>query len=1036
MSAAARSRVQLRLLGVVLVVLVAGLAVLAGCVLLLTTGADRARQAALGQAAADDTAVQVVLTDLGEDPGPAVAAAGGALGAALAPVPPRTSTWLTSTVRDVPPGADGGRRLGWLAGVDDLPARADLVAGSWPAPPAAGAPWPAALPVAAADALGLALGDVVVLAPTTGLADAAATAAVTVQVVGLVQPRDGAWAQDRLDGAGSVPDLEFGVFGGTRLPAAGPFLVDPATLLAAGPGLEEVSLVAAPAVAAASPAAVDRVTAGLGTLTGDVRSAVSSAGAAGAVTSRVVDPLAATLADAGTRLAAGRTAVLAAGVLAGVLTVVVLGTAARVLGDRRLAETVLLRARGATGAQLVRRALTEAVLLVGVAALLAVPLAVLVTRAVLADRLPGSDPGSPLPVPVLVAVVVGAVAMVGLLAGGGIRTGPPGRSSGRGALARSGADLLLVGLAAVAVLSLGGAAGTDPLLVVAPALVLLAGCAVALRVPPRAAALADRRAVRGRALVPVLVAADLARRPLAGGATALLVLTTAAAVAAGGTGATWWVSQADQADLRVGADLAVPAVPGVPGTGVAAATGGRVTPVLSRPVALGSLLRDEDGDATQLVAVDTAAGVLRGRVPGGWSAAVAPLARTGSTPSSTPGGTVLPAGRPVVTVSGTAGTPGTTAVVTLVLADPTGARTTTVLPDVVLDGTPVATALDLPAPGTLVGVVLDLRPGPDADPEGVDRVDVAVGLPGTAADWALALPRGALGGDQVLSGLVLDPQALRLTGRVALGSPAGDGQRLLLLPDASPSAVPVLLSAGLATELGATTGADYTMVVGDVDVPVQVAGVVPDVPSVPGGPAVLADAGAVADALLAAGDLDLAPQAWWVADPGPDAVAALAAVGLPGGVTRTGLTADLRGGPLALGLPLGLGLLGVGAVLLAVTGAVLQAGAVRSGRRAEVARLLGLGAPRSTVRRVLLLQHGVGTAVAVGLGAVVGVVGTVLVGPALTGSPVPAAAVQLPWLPWTALVVGLVVVGTAVVLPVVRVLLRVDVAGALREGGS
>lgn len=109
---------------------------------------------------------------------------------------------------------------------------------------------------------------------------------------------------------------------------------------------------------------------------------------------------------------------------------------------------------------------------------------------------------------------------------------------------------------------------------------------------------------------------------------------------------------------------------------------------------------------------------------------------------------------------------------------------------------------------------------------------------------------------------------------------------------------------------------------------------------------------------------------------------------------------------------------------------------MRSGRRLEVARLLGLGVPRSTLRRVLLLQHGVGTGAGVLLGAAVGVVGTVLVGPALTGSPVPSAAVQFPWALWAVLVVGLCVAGTVVVLPVVRALLRVDVAGALREGGS
>ena len=69
----ARSRVQARLLVVVLVVLVAGLTVLGSCALLLTGGADRARQSSLAQAPADELAVEVVLTDLTADPLPDVA---------------------------------------------------------------------------------------------------------------------------------------------------------------------------------------------------------------------------------------------------------------------------------------------------------------------------------------------------------------------------------------------------------------------------------------------------------------------------------------------------------------------------------------------------------------------------------------------------------------------------------------------------------------------------------------------------------------------------------------------------------------------------------------------------------------------------------------------------------------------------------------------------------------------------------------------------------------------------------------------------
>jgi hypothetical protein len=1020
----ARSRVQARLLVVVVVVLVTGLTVLGSCAVLLTSGAERAQQSALAATSSADLAVEVELTDLPADAGPDVAAAARVVAAALAPVPPRSSTWVTSTLRDVPPGAGQARRLSWLAGVDDLTARGDLVAGEWPTAPAPGAPWPAVLPVAAADAMGLGLGDTLLLAPSTGLDDAGETAPVTVVLVGLVQPRtDGSWDRDRSAGAGTVPDQEFGVFSRLRFPAAGPVLVDPGTLLAAGAGVERASVRAAPDVAAAAPAALDTATAGLAGLTADARSATEG-------TVRVRAPLAATLAGIADRQAATRSAVLAVGVLGGLLTVAALGTAARVLGDRRLAETALLRDRGATRRQLVGRALPEAAVLVAVAAVLAVLSTVLVTRVVLGGALPGSAPGPALTAG-LVVPVLGAAVLLGLgLAVAATRLPAGGRRSGRGALARSGGDVLLVGLAAAAVLGLGAAtAGTDPVLVAAPTLVLLAGAALLLRVPPLLAGLADRRAARSRSLVPVLVAGDLARRSLAAGAAGLLVLTTAATVAALGVDATWRVSQADQAALQVGTDLAVPAVPGVDGVAVRTATGGTVSPVSTSPVSLGTLLRaGGDGAATQLVAVDTAhaGAVLRGRRPAGsdWSTVTADLV-----PAAAPG---VP-GPGAVTVAGTVRGFGAVAVPTVVLADPTGARTTVPGPAVPLDGAPHDAGVTVPADRTVVAVLLDVSlVDDDPDDDATVPMSLEVTLPGAAVGWSASAPddRGGVTEPE------LAEDGLRFTGRAFPLGLSLTPSRVVLAAAPTPARVPVLLSGSLADALGATTGDRLTMTVGETAVDVAVAGVVPAVPSVPGGPAVLADGETLARALLAAGDADVAGAAWWVGGPRAGAPAALAAAGLDGARTRSGVTDELRSGPLQVGLPVALGVLAVGALVLLVAASALQVAAVRSGRRTEVARLLGTGVPRRVVRQVLLLQHGVSTGLAVLLGAVVGVAGTALVGPALTGSPVPAATVQLPWGAWAVAVVGSALVGTALVLPVVRALVRVDVPVVLREGAA
>ena len=221
-----------------------------------------------------------------------------------------------------------------------------------------------------------------------------------------------------------------------------------------------------------------------------------------------------------------------------------------------------------------------------------------------------------------------------------LRTGTPRgtREDRVGVVARSGADLLLLALAALAYLQLrahrvAGGATVDPVLVVAPVLCLVAGAALVLRPLPLLARRADARAASSRSLTLPLAAWGVARRPQGAAAAFLVVLATACATFGVGFAATWAQSQRDQAAAAVGTDLSVPAQLDALGTGAAlrAATGGRVSPVTSRPVTLGS--RAQGGDeAVHLVAVDTrdADGLLRGRLPsGGWADATAGLAPAG-----------------------------------------------------------------------------------------------------------------------------------------------------------------------------------------------------------------------------------------------------------------------------------------------------------------------------------------------------------------------------------------------------------------------
>ena len=193
--------------------------------------------------------------------------------------------------------------------------------------------------------------------------------------------------------------------------------------------------------------------------------------------------------------------------------------------------------------------------------------------------------------PLVASVTAVTLTLGGLLVLPWLRTGTPRgtREDRVGVVARSGADLLLLALAALAYLQLRahrvtGGATADPVLVVAPVLCLLAGAALVLRPLPLLARRAEARAASARSLTLPLAAWGVARRPQGAAAAFLVVLATACATFGIGFAATWAQSQRDQAAATVGTDLSVPAQLDALGAGAAlrAATGGRVSPVTSR----------------------------------------------------------------------------------------------------------------------------------------------------------------------------------------------------------------------------------------------------------------------------------------------------------------------------------------------------------------------------------------------------------------------------------------------------------------------
>lgn len=198
---------------------------------------------------------------------------------------------------------------------------------------------------------------------------------------------------------------------------------------------------------------------------------------------------------------------------------------ARLLSSERGGETELLRARGGSRGRITSLAAIEALLLALPAALIAPLLAGPLTR-LLADRSELTrlglrlDAGATGTVWLVAAAVALACALAvvapALAANAGVRSRT--RAAALPGPVRAGADIGLLLIAAVAYWQLDrqtgssgsgalsgdreGDLGVDPLLVAAPALLLLAGTVLTLRLLPPAARLAERRAASGRGCPP------------------------------------------------------------------------------------------------------------------------------------------------------------------------------------------------------------------------------------------------------------------------------------------------------------------------------------------------------------------------------------------------------------------------------------------------------------------------------------------------------------------------------------------------------
>ncbi|GAA3378116.1 ABC transporter permease [Streptomyces sannanensis] len=936
-----------------------------------------------------------------------------------------------------------------------------LSAGAWPT---AGAPdvVEVAVPEAAAKQLKLAPG-----ARVLPLADRLGGPPVRIRVTGVYRPADRSdpyWLLDKLGGRGVHKD---------SFTTYGPLLTDASVIGSGRVSRREISWLA---------------TADFGTFGADRINALRTAAKKsqkflaaqdelkGTVTVRTSLPD--VLSQLERALLVARASLLIVSLQLALLAGYTLLLVARLLTTERAGETQVLMARGASRGRIASLSAQEALLIALPAALCAPLLAGPLTRLLAGQGVPARiglrlDTGPTIEVwlvGVLVALAcAAAVAAPALTAARAAARG--GRARALPAPLRAGADVGLLVVAAVAYWQLDrrtsgsgalsgdreGQLGIDPLLVVAPALALLAGTVLTLRLLPPAAKLAERRAARARGLSAPLAGWQLSRRPLrAAGPVLLLVLAVAMGILAIGQGASWNRSQDDQADFRSGAPVRVlgsstapfgqgGVYDGMPGLKAAApaaratfaVSGGRQATVLALDTSLAGpelRMRDDlaDGDPKRLLTAlqprkTARAGVL---LPDDTERLVLDITLHGAGAEDGPFGE-----------SGTN--------VTVVVEDRFGVPYRLTLDTLQSDGAShrvtadLAKAADAPAgrpagPLALTAVEFDEAGYPHRIVPRRVTIDGigTIGADGTAR--AVALPKGLDWKARATSSTAPDPTppavtAVRSSARTPLDASYHMGtaeyqwgsQRTVTVraeaPQPAPAVPPALANGRFLESIGAKTGSVIEVPMPGGNIKVRIAGVLKDIPTtgpgVPGpgpaadpktdGGALLLDLRAVNRLLAARPDSSLAPTEWWLfTEPGAADRLVTALRDRPEidptqVQVRDEIAEELHNDPLGAGPQSALIAVAVVAAALAAAGfAVNTMGALRE-RSAEFAVLRALGASRRRLARLLAAEQSLLIGVALMTGLALGTLLTRAVVPliVLTGQatqPVPGVLVELP----------------------------------------
>lgn len=450
--------------------------------------------------------------------------------------------------------------------------KATLVEGGWPEDTSE--PFEAAIPRSVADSLDLSIGDVFDV--TNRLDSAVGSSATIVGIYDIDDATDPYWFEDRLAIAGLVESPSFR--------AHGPFVVAFESIFEGfTPGRTGAGWRVLPRYDNLTVSEVNELRSRVGLLERDLNARFhlllgdNAEGNSDLVVSTGLIPL---LAEMDRSLTVTRSSVLALLVQLAILAGYALALTSGLLADIRRAETSLLRSRGASPVQVLGTSIVEGIALTVPAALAAPFVAAFVLQAMNAVG-PLAAVGLTInPEPTREAFVVAGMAAVlsivalawpAFVSARGFRSirARHKRQHRRSAAQRVGFDLALLALAVIVFwqlqvigpqLSAGvrGRFGVDPLLVIAPALGLLAGAVLALRIIPLMARIAERIAAKGRATVGALASWQVARRPVRyARSSLLLMMAIGIGFFAAAYSTTWITSQQDQANNTVGADLVV-----------------------------------------------------------------------------------------------------------------------------------------------------------------------------------------------------------------------------------------------------------------------------------------------------------------------------------------------------------------------------------------------------------------------------------------------------------------------------------------------